>query len=73
MILGVISELNKHMYTSRNRQGKEKADTLQEKKGVECLFSKHEILLNCSVETSINSWKKKKRSGFLSLFLTNLI
>lgn len=69
MILGVISELNKHTYTSRNRQGKEKADTLQEKKkGVECLFSKHEILLNCSVETSINSWKKKKEVVFFLSF-----
>lgn len=32
MILEVISELKKHVYTSKNREGKEKANTLQKKK-----------------------------------------
>lgn len=67
MILEVISELKKHVYTSKNREGKEKANTLQKKKKrVECLFSKHEILLNCFAETSINSWKKKHVAFFPS-------
>lgn len=64
MILKVISELKKHVYTSKNREGKEKANTLQKKKRVECLFLKHEILLNCFVETSINSWKKNMWLSF---------
>lgn len=66
MILEVISELKKHVYTSKNKEGKEKANTLQKKKRVECLFLKHEILLNCFVETSINSWKKKHVAFFPS-------
>lgn len=32
MILEVISELKKHVYTSKNKEGKEKANTLQKKK-----------------------------------------
>lgn len=69
----VISELNKHMYTSRNRQGKEKADTLQEKKKeLNAYFQSMKFCLTALLKPQLTA-DKKKICGFLSLFLTNLI
>lgn len=72
MILKVISELKKHVYTSKNREGKEKANTLQKKKKeLNAYFQSMKFCLTALLKPQLTAGKKT--CGFLSLFLTNLI
>lgn len=72
MILEVISELKKHVYTSKNREGKEKANTLQKKKKeLNAYFQSMKFCLTALLKPQLTAGKKT--CGFLSLFLTNLI
>lgn len=72
MILEVISELKKHVYASKNREGKEKANTLQKKKKeLNAYFQSMKFCLTALLKPQLTAGKKT--CGFLSLFLTNLI
>lgn len=72
MILEVIFELKKHVYTSTNREGKEKANTLQKKKKeLNAYFQSMKFCLTALLKPQLTAGKKT--CGFLSLFLTNLI
>lgn len=72
MILEVISGLKKHVYTSKNREGKEKANTLQKKKKeLNAYFQSMKFCLTALLKPQLTAGKKT--CGFLSLFLTNLI
>lgn len=68
MILKVISELKKHVYTSKNREGKEKANTLQKKKKeLNAYFQSMKFCLTALLKPQLTAGKKNMWLSF-SLF-----
>lgn len=68
MILEVISELKKHVYTSKNREGKEKANTLQKKKKeLNAYFQSMKFCLTALLKPQLTAGKKNMWLSF-SLF-----
>lgn len=66
MILKVISELKKHVYTSKNREGKEKANTLQKKKKKElnAYFQSMKFCLTALLKPQLTAGKKNMWLSF---------
>lgn len=65
MILEVIFELKKHVYTSTNREGKEKANTLQKKKKeLNAYFQSMKFCLTALLKPQLTAGKKNMWLSF---------